>query len=125
MMDAFIYPMNSTIQTSHPSFVIDVDASLLSTLESHLSRYVLRNKVKIRAATELKIVQAWGPNVSHMWENYVPDSMKSMPPGSVVARQGFVETGCRDPRHPLLGLRFVIPADQRRREFLFTQLAAL
>ena len=93
--------------TSAPTFILDFDAIHLNALQSHLSRYILRNKVKIEE-TRHQIVQAWGPSSSRLWGNYVPDQVKGLPLGSLVPRNGFVEMGCRDTRHSQLGIRFVL-----------------
>ncbi len=90
----------------HPSFILDIDASLVNTLQTHLKRYLLRNDVLIQKSA-FKVIQAWGPTVSKLWGNYLPEQGRKLPHGSLVPRQGFVDCGCQDMRHTELGIRFL------------------
>lgn len=106
--DAFIYPVNKTIGTQLPSVVLDVDIKIADRIQSHLQKYKLRSKIDI-IKPNYKIIQAWGPSTERLW---VPPSTSNLPLGSFVARQGLidglVDVGCKDPRHPYLGIRFVV-----------------
>ena len=108
LLDAFIFPVNKAIGNGTPTFILDVDSTHVTALEEHLKRYILRNKVQLRK-TNHPVVQTWGPNSTKLWGNYVPEKhTRGLPTGSIVPREGFTDIGCRDPRHPDLGIRFLM-----------------
>ncbi len=98
--------MNRTIGTHLPCIVLDVDSKLADLLQSHLTKYKLRSKLDI-IKTNLKVIQAWGPLTERLW---LPPTTSNLPLGSFVAKQGLMDgfIGCKDPRHPHLGIRFVV-----------------
>lgn len=105
MMDAFVYPSN-TSQQQEAVFYVDCDAS--DQLVDHLCRYKLRLKVDVNT-DEWRVWQAWGPTALSLWGyTALP---KGVPVGSMVARP-FARIGCRDPRHPQLGIRFLLNASE-------------
>ncbi|TPX58484.1 aminomethyltransferase [Spizellomyces sp. 'palustris'] len=83
---------------------------------AHLKRYKLRAKLSISDETaRYRAYQVWGPTASLLWGNYVPTvsgaAGKHMPIGSVLPKERFCDMGCKDPRHPDLGLRVVVEGD--------------
>ncbi|KAJ3003555.1 ccr4 associated factor, partial [Thoreauomyces humboldtii] len=118
LFDVFIYPKNRGETFPHPAFIIDHDARLTSDLLQHLKRYKLRAKLSITDATRnYEAHQIWGPDVAHMWGNYLPplapvSGVKHpaavLPAGAQLPRERFCDVGCRDPRHTDLGLRVVL-----------------
>ncbi|KAJ1562881.1 ccr4 associated factor, partial [Cladochytrium tenue] len=115
LFDCFIHPRNRGDEFRHPVFLVDCDARAAAPLARHLQRYVLRARVSVRSTTdgEFAVHQAWGPATAAgggLWGGYVDAAAaRGQPPGALVPRAaGFVDVGCRDPRHPDLGVRFIV-----------------
>ena len=122
--DAFIYPVNKSIGTQIPSVILDVDKQMADFIQLHLQKYKLRSKIDV-AKTDHRIIQAWGPSTEQLWGQSVSPMSSKLPLGSFVAKQGLidglVDIGCKDPRHPLLGIRFVVEDSRlnNRKELYF------
>ncbi|KAJ3008841.1 UNVERIFIED_CONTAM: Iron-sulfur clusters incorporation protein [Siphonaria sp. JEL0065] len=113
LADGFVHPTNANNGAN--SLLIDVDARVTAPLLKHLKKYALRAKVEIDDASAAFIVnQAWGPQAAALWAgHYVKGQLGSLPAGTVLAKDRFVDIGCKDPRHPDLGLRYVLPAESK------------
>ncbi|ORY43789.1 Aminomethyltransferase folate-binding domain-containing protein [Rhizoclosmatium globosum] len=115
--DAFVHPRNaSQIAGKEAEFLIDVDARAAEPLLKHLKKYALRAKISLDdVSNEYQVHQAWGPQAAGLWSRFVPrgDGAKSLPVGSVVPRDRAFEIGLKDPRHPDLGVRYLLPASAK------------
>ena len=109
MFDTFIYPENKkTIFT--PSFIVETDPSVNQDWLKHVSKYVLRSKIKIQdCSQEYQVWQAWGDSSRLLHGHCVPKDAKLFPPGSLIAKENHYSIGCKDPRHSELGIRFLSP----------------
>jgi transferase CAF17, mitochondrial len=110
--DTFIYPQNNTPN----SLIIECDSQHSTLLQSHLNRYKLRNQVTIQES-DGQLWQAWGPSTHDLCnKRFVPPASKPLSIGSVVPMDMFCQVGCKDPRHPDMGLRFVLPPNEQRKK---------
>ena len=105
LADALLY---AEPRGAEPAFVLDVDARVADQLSAHLRKYRIREKVQVTdASAELAVVQLLPPP----------------PPLAAPSRTGLDGAslrqtlganvrvlGGRDPRHPGLGYRLVVPA---------------
>ena len=96
LYDAFIY------RTADDSFLVEVDASNISSLEQHLRKFVLRSKVTINHCN-LAVWQAWPSKPEDEKESF-----------KALETHGKNSITIRDPRHRDLGFRFILDAGQSR-----------
>ncbi|KAJ3403761.1 ccr4 associated factor [Chytriomyces hyalinus] len=107
LFDAFIHPVNKGPDFPRPEFLVDVDARAVDPLMAHLRKFKLRAKVSIDNASDFYSVhQVWGSNSASLWARSLPTHL---PQGAVLAKHRFADIGGKDPRHPDMGVRFVLP----------------
>lgn len=113
-LDSFIYPQNQGPDFNN-SYLVEVDVRVKDSFKPHLMKYLLRSKIKLDLVDdEYQVWQVWGPSASKLWGNYVKDT--TLPRGLVVPRDRFCDIGCRDPRNPHLGVRFILPKYEKRKK---------
>ncbi len=108
--DAFVYPVNKGGQFPHPCFIIDMDKRILPALQSHLKRYVLRNKVSLSDVTDTyKVMQISGPTTKSLLDgNFIDKRLgDKIAPGSLVSMHRFCDVSLKDKRHEMMGMRIV------------------
>ncbi|KAI8913359.1 hypothetical protein EDD86DRAFT_235366 [Gorgonomyces haynaldii] len=105
LFDSFIYPERDVLESKNtPSYLIDVNQDLFQTARDHLTKYKLRSKLVIEPVDKY-IIQQWGPKTERLSGSVVQET--HLPHGSIIPRDKFYHIGCKDPRHPSLGIRFV------------------
>ncbi|KAJ3196913.1 hypothetical protein HK101_007278 [Irineochytrium annulatum] len=115
LFDAFVFPKNMGSEFPRPSFLIEVDSTALDAFVAHLGKYKLRSKITATdVSAQYQLYQAWGPRAPSLWKNYLePVSAKKVPVGGLVPKERFADIGCKDPRHPEMGVRFLITNDAK------------
>ncbi|KAJ3045436.1 ccr4 associated factor [Rhizophlyctis rosea] len=115
LYDVFIHPKNKGFEFPHPTFLLDVDSRAIPALQAHLKKYLLRSKLTVQdASSRYRVWQVWGPSTSLLWTHFVPKETKALPLGGAVPKDRFCDVGCKDPRHPDLGLRVVMETDGKK-----------
>ncbi|KAJ3068905.1 ccr4 associated factor [Podochytrium sp. JEL0797] len=113
--DAFVHPRNASGNSSakETQFLVDVDPRAAASLVAHLRKYALRAKVAIEdVSQEFQVHQAWGPHAA-LWDQYVGDVGKGLPAGTVLTKDRWIQVGCKDPRNPSLGVRYLVPKGEK------------
>ncbi|KAL7753899.1 ccr4 associated factor [Sorochytrium milnesiophthora] len=122
LYDAFVYPRNVGSGFPHPSYVIEASSDVLSSVQMHLRKYMLRAKLTLADVTrDYQVWSIWGPSVQQLWKKEY-DALEgndesgarwqaSVPAGGLVMRhqQNVADIGCTDPRWSGMGLRVLLP----------------
>lgn len=88
-MDSMIYYDKQIVENG---YLLEVESSMVSALQSHLKRYILRSPIKVEERDDLQIL--------HSWNN---------------GEDGLTSNTFQDPRSALMGIRRIAPKSKEER----------